>query len=81
VTKRVRIRYFAALREQRGVGEEEVDTAALTAAELYLELRRAHGFTLEASGLRLAVNDAFQPWATRIRDGDALAFIPPFAGG
>ena len=44
----VRVRYFAVLRDQRGLGEESVATEASTAAELYEELARRHGFTLPA---------------------------------
>jgi molybdopterin converting factor subunit 1 len=81
VTKTVLVRYFAALREQRGLDEERVATSASTAGELYEELRARHGFTLPAARLRVAVNDAFEPWATPVRSGDALVFIPPVAGG
>ena len=79
--KTVRLRYFATLREQRGLGDEQVATGAETAAELYEELRRRHRFTLPAERLRVAINDEFQPWTSAIRDGDALVFIPPVAGG
>jgi molybdopterin converting factor small subunit len=79
--KTVRVRYFAILREQRGLDDEEVATLAATAAELYEELRALHGFTLPAERLRVAVNDEFGPWGARLRDGDALVFVPPVAGG
>ena len=79
--KTVRVRYFAILREQRGLDEESVATGASTVAELYEELRALHGFTLSADRLRVAVNDDFEPWATDVRDGDVLVFIPPVAGG
>jgi sulfur-carrier protein len=79
--KKVRVRYFAILREQRGLGEEQVATEAGTAGELYEELRKIHRFTLPAERLRVAVNDAFEPWGSAVKDGDALVFIPPVAGG
>ncbi len=79
--KSVRVRYFAILREQRGLDEERITTEAATAAELYEELRKRHRFTLPADRLRVAINDAFEPWAAEVRDGDALVFIPPVAGG
>jgi molybdopterin converting factor small subunit len=75
------VRYFAVLREQRGLDEEQVETSAATAGELYEELRTRHGFSLPAARLRVAVNDAFEPWAREVRSGDALVFIPPVAGG
>jgi sulfur-carrier protein len=79
--KTVLVRYFAVLREQRGLDEERVTTGAVTARELYEELRRRHGFTLPAARLRMAVNDEFGPWESEVRDGDALVFLPPVAGG
>lgn len=79
--KTVRVRYFAVLREQRGLDEEMVATAAPTAAEVYEELRARHGFTLPADRLRVAINDDFAPWSAVVRDGDALVFLPPVAGG
>jgi sulfur-carrier protein len=79
--KTVRVRYFAILREQRGLDEERVATTAATAAELYEELRVLHRFTLPAERLRVAVNDEFGSWAAPVRDGDALVFVPPVAGG
>lgn len=79
--KIVTVRYFAALREQRGLVEEQVATEAATAAELYEELRGRHGFTLPADRLRVAVNDEFEPWGAAVRDADSVVFIPPVAGG
>ena len=79
--KSVRVSYFAILREQRGLGTEEVSTEAATAADLYEELRARHGFTLPGSRVRVAVNDDFRPWTVALGDGDSLAFLPPVAGG
>ena len=79
--KTVHVRYFALLREQRGLDEERIATGAGDAGELYEELRRRHRFTLPAARLRVAINEEFQPWTSAIRDGDAVVFIPPVAGG
>ena len=81
MNKTVRVRYFAVLREQRGLGEETVATGASTAAEIYDELRALHRFTLPADRLRVAINGDFAPWASGVGDGDALAFLPPVSGG
>ena len=79
--KTVSASYFAILREQRGLGYEKVSTTASTAAELYEELRKRHGFTLPGTRLRVAINDDFEAWASEVRDGDTLSFLPPVAGG
>ena len=75
------VHYFAILREQRGVSQEKLTTAAATPAALYDELRARHGFTLPGDRVRAAVNDAFVDAATPLRDGDRIVFIPPVAGG
>jgi molybdopterin converting factor subunit 1 len=81
VSKTVSVRYFAILREQRGLDDETVTTSAPTASELYDELRARHGFTLARDRLRVAINDDFKPWTTPLQEGDTLVFIPPVAGG
>jgi molybdopterin converting factor subunit 1 len=75
------VQYFAILREQRGVSQEKLTTAAATPAALYDELRARHNFTLPGDRIRAAVNDAFVDSATPLRDGDRIVFIPPVAGG
>ena len=78
---RVRVRYFAVLREQAGRNAEELETKAQTAIELYRELRHLRGLGLEPERLRVAVNDEFGDWGSRLADGDTVAFLPPVAGG
>jgi molybdopterin converting factor subunit 1 len=77
----VRLRYYAVLREQAGLGEERVETTADNAAGLYDELAARHGFKLERSQLRVAVNSEFSDWSRQLEDGDEVVFIPPVAGG
>jgi sulfur-carrier protein len=81
MTKTIRVQYFALLRDQRGLADEKLSTAADTPAGLYTELRARHGFTLPVEQLRVAVNEEFARWDAPLHDGDALAFIPPVAGG
>jgi molybdopterin converting factor subunit 1 len=79
--KKIIVQYFAILREQRGVKEESVETAAMTPGELYEELRALHRFTLSGRQVRAAVNDAMVDNSTILRDGDHVVFVPPVAGG
>jgi len=81
VKKTVLVRYFAALREQRGLDQEQVVTTAATPGELYAELQNLHRFTLPAQRLRVAINDEFEAWNAGFKDGDAFVFLPPVAGG
>lgn len=75
------IQYFAILREQRGVSQEKLSTAASTPAALYEELRGRHGFSLPGDRVRAAVNDVFVDASAPLREGDRIVFIPPVAGG
>lgn len=81
MTRTVHVQYFAILREQRGLTEEKLSTAAATPAALYEELRARHGFTLPGDRVRAAVNEAFVASAAELREGDRVVFIPPVAGG
>ncbi|HUR56790.1 MAG TPA: MoaD/ThiS family protein [Opitutaceae bacterium] len=77
----VTVQYFAILREQRGVAQETLATAAATPAGLYDELRARHRFTLPGDRVRAAVNDEFVDSAAALKEGDRVVFIPPVAGG
>lgn len=78
---RLRLRYYATLREAAGRAEEMVDTRAATPAALYAELALRHGFALGRAQLQVAVNSAFADWDRALAEGDEVVFIPPVAGG
>ncbi len=77
----VSVQYFAILREQRGLSQEQIATETATPAALYEELRARHRFTLPGDRVRAAVNDAFVDPNATLREGDRVVFIPPVAGG
>ena len=79
--KRIHLQYFAVLREQAGRSEETLETSAANAADLYDQVRTAHGFTLPRAMLRVAVNEEFREWDASLASGDRVVFIPPVAGG
>ena len=79
--KKVLIRYFALLREESGKNEESILTSSEALADLFEELKNRYHFRLPISALRVAVNDNFVSWQTKINDGDSIVFIPPVAGG
>lgn len=82
--KRIRVLYFAAVRDLCGIAEElielpdEVD--AVSALARYLEQTRPK-LAGRLSSVRFAVNEAFAAPTERIADGDVIAVIPPVAGG
>ncbi|MEO7414073.1 MAG: MoaD/ThiS family protein [Opitutaceae bacterium] len=81
MTRTLHVQYFAILREQRGLTDEKLTTAAATPNALYEELRARHGFTLTGDRVRAAVNDAFVAGDAALGEGDRVVFIPPVAGG
>lgn len=80
-SRRIKVQYYALLREQAGRREENLETAAGTPRELYEELKTRYPFSLAPEMLRVAVNAEFADWGRPLSDGDAVVFIPPVAGG
>jgi len=78
--RRLRIEYFAILRERSGIDSEELETEAATPAELFEELAERYDFP-DAARLKVAVNEEFSEWQSPLADGDLVVFIPPVAGG
>ena len=79
--KTIKVYYYALLREERGLGEEFLETTASTAEELYQELSKKYKFKLATDVLKVAVNNEFTQWQNKLRDNDSIVFIPPVAGG
>ncbi len=77
----VTLRFFALLREQRGLSEERVRTQATSARGLYDELAARHGFSLPGDRVGVAINGAFAALDAELQAGDTVVFIPPIAGG
>lgn len=77
----IRISYFAALREERGLSEEVIVSEAKTARTLFFELKKMHSFQLSELEVRVAINSKIASWDTPLNEGDSILFIPPVAGG
>lgn len=78
---RVRLLYFASLRDAAGCQFEELEFTHATLASIYDQARAKHGFSLPRERLRVACNGAFARWDDAAGDGDEIAFIPPVSGG
>ena len=73
----ITIRYFALLREQRGLEIEILPlTNSLTVFELFVQI-----FGREPIGIRFAVNAIYVSSDYVLVDGDEVAFLPPMGGG
>jgi len=79
--KKINVLYFALLRQERGLSDEEIQTSASTIGELFEELKALHSFKLTQSEVRAAVNAKVVSWDAALRDGDRILLIPPVAGG
>ena len=84
---KVKLLYFAALREQLGSAGEEVELPAgvATVAALRSHLRRRGGAwelaLADGKLVRAAVNQDMAAPAAAIKAGDEVAFFPPVTGG
>ena len=80
---KVRLLFFAVLRDITGKSETEVSLPAGTrAGEVWQSLRRDH--TALASYEKppmIAINENYATPDTPLHEGDELVFIPPVAGG
>lgn len=77
---RLRLRYFASLRDAAGVENEWVEHDG-DASMLYAALSTRYRFALPQARIRLAVNGALVPWMHDLQDGDEVVFLPPMSGG
>ena len=82
---KVRVRYFASIREALGAGEvvDALDGSSVGAVRDALIARGgAHALALARSrALRSALNQVLCDEAAPIADGAELAFFPPVTGG
>ena len=81
---KIKVLYFAAVREIVGKDEEEIDlpSSIATIGDLTAHLPTVHGSLAgRLSSVRLARNETFATKDERIEEGDVIALIPPVAGG
>jgi len=82
----IRVRFFAALREQVGCDMLEVraptsgDIAGLL-ANIREQLGERIVSDLTSPNVRIALNREFVSSDFAVRDGDEVAFMPPITGG
>jgi molybdopterin synthase sulfur carrier subunit len=79
--KTINIRYFALLREQANLDEEQLSVSCKTYGELYQFLQSKYHFTLPLEMIQVAVDDQFAHLDFEIQESARVVFIPPVAGG
>lgn len=84
---KVKVLYFAKLREAFGVADEELELPgdrAPAAAIVDLLRKRGDPWAKELSldaGYRMAVNQTLAGLVTPVQEGDEVAIFPPVTGG
>lgn len=77
--------YFAWLRERIGIPKEQIETSALTVADLVEELkareeRYAVAFS-DTTAIRVAIDQDLTDFDALIAGAREIAFFPPMTGG
>ncbi len=80
---KVRVLFFARLRDLLGRESVELDSPKIRSAGDAYQILRAQYPELDAfsRSLLVAVNQEFADWETPVREGDELALFPPVSGG
>lgn len=80
---KVRLLYFAVLRDIAGTDQQELALAdGTTARDVWQSLVAQHpNLAGYAQPPMIAINEEYATADDVLRDGDELAFIPPVAGG
>jgi molybdopterin converting factor subunit 1 len=80
---KVRVRFFAALREAMGSVQEEHELASgSTVQDLIASLVKAYpALGSRLGSVRAAVNRSYVRGDARLQDGDEVALVPPVGGG
>jgi len=81
----LKIRYFAALKDKMGKAEDEIEAGTETETGetliAWLKARDEAAEVLAHPSVRLIINDEITTRSTPLKDGDTIAFCPPFSGG
>ena len=78
---KIKVKYFASMREATGVSEEIIDTNALTPSQVFSFIKEKYNFSFEESHLKVALNEEYADFNSSLSELDTIVFIPPVAGG
>jgi molybdopterin synthase sulfur carrier subunit len=82
---KVKLKYFASIREAIGQGSEELLTQASTVAQLRAELiAKGQPYAdclAEGKAVRMALDQLLVESSAALHDGCEVAFFPPVTGG
>ena len=78
---KIKVKYFAAMREAIGTSEEIIDCEFSTPSDLFTFLKEKYRFKLDESNIKVAINDEYAEFTRQLSERDTVVFIPPVAGG
>ena len=82
---KLKVKYFASIREALGHGSETVETSAASLAHLRDELVARGGAYAESlargKAVRVALDQVMSDESAPLREGCEVAFFPPVTGG
>lgn len=78
---KIYIEYFAKFKEKSACNKETIVTNALTLNDLFNEIDKKYNFQMNQTLIKVALNEEFADWSTKIKDNDTVVFIQPVAGG
>jgi molybdopterin converting factor subunit 1 len=81
----ISIKYFANLKEVAGKESEELTASdGMNLEDLCLQLEKSQSQIVEMirqKNVMVAINQEMATMDSTIKDGDEIAFLPPFSGG
>ena len=82
MTRNIKVKYFAMLREITQLEEEIITVEGEeTPSSLYLTLKERYGFSLDLSRVCFVVNEEYASKDLKLQADDEVVFIPPVSGG
>lgn len=79
---KVKIRYYASLREKAGKSQEEIVVEkGQDLKDIYLALSAQYSFPLSVNEIKFSVNNDYVEPCVELHENDVVVFIPPVAGG
>jgi molybdopterin converting factor subunit 1 len=80
---RIKVRYFASIRERAGVGAEELELReGATVENVIMEAKRLHSkLDAQDGAIFVSVNGDFADLTRRLESSDDVALFPPVSGG
>ena len=77
----ITVHYFARLRDLTNKEKESIEILIeSTPKDIYKKLDEMYGLP-NTPNLKIAINDSFASWESKLKDKDKIVFIPPVTGG